>query len=319
MQGYQLERRPPLPAEAVRLGDRQRRHGEGAGREDQAPPWLGGDIPGPTYRFGALLRVPRITRLDGLIAAAVEALVPPGPDHRIRCAGMEPAQPPRVRNSSIHHGKRARLDGDLAHHAHLGAKPWRNPRPRGDAAPHVQQRIELDGGLARAEPCPGNERQTDADGRPTQRGGRRPQGGAQAARLVDQDLRQIRLNKPIACCAGIAQGAARDPIVEAGGGRASAERSQSGLEIARVFGQDPWAQAARRHGAWHEGPRGRSWPRYRHTRVLKPCRARRAIRCAKTTGPEHMAAPCLSTRRWLELLRRLPRVQPRAHFVTEPR
>jgi hypothetical protein len=116
-----------------------------------------------------------------------------------------------------------------------------NLHKSGDRATQVEQRVHFDSGLVRAEPRPGENRQTEVDG-----------GGVQGvdgvveieserlvpihrARHVDEHLREIGEDAPVVRFVGIGQGGARDSAAKTHVIELALHRAQTGFDVTEAL------------------------------------------------------------------------------------
>lgn len=119
-----------------------------------------------------------------------------------------------IQVATIHHVERSGLDGQLVERVDVVQFSIADMDKGGDRATQVQQGVQFDGGLGPAKSRPSKQIQAQIDRRGIEGIHRSIQVdrqwfvGVQPTSLADQQLRQGRVNTPVALLVGVGQGAA---------------------------------------------------------------------------------------------------------------
>lgn len=154
---------------------------------------------------------------------------------------LEPIQAQELRVPAVDDVVGARLGEQDIEAVDIVQRPVGDIEKRGNAAPEIEEGVELDRPLVGAKPCPGEERQAQLDGRRIER----IHGGGQLApeRLVgvkvlgdgDESLREVGVDLPVAPLVGIGQGAARDAGPDAHVVQLGLHHPGTGFDVAQVL------------------------------------------------------------------------------------
>jgi hypothetical protein len=134
--------------------------------------------------------------------------------------GLQPVEACEVHEGAIEHVDRAGFRKQLVEDPHVGVAGFGDPGEGRDAAPQIQQGVHLHPGLRPAEPGPGKDREAQVDrGRIQSVDGVLPLVQLiEPQRLVDveatghlnESLREVGVDTPIALLVGIGRGASRN-------------------------------------------------------------------------------------------------------------
>jgi hypothetical protein len=248
-----FEEQLDLPAAAVEVRDGFRVQLEVVGQEDQSLV-----VVGVVKRNPAQMRritLPRIERLqhDRLVAACSGRLVGrmriQPPEREVlpgagdeECSGPRPAvEPLEVEVAAVHNVEGAGFGHEVVQEVDVVDFGRCYADKRGDIAAQVEQRVHLHGVLRALELRPGKERHAQVDDRGVQGVDRTVQfdaerfAGIERPRFVDQDLRKVGVNAPVATIVGVAERAARHPATNAQVVQPPLERLQAGDDVAQAL------------------------------------------------------------------------------------
>ena len=154
---------------------------------------------------------------------------------------MQPMQAREVQIAAIHDVERTGFPGELIEDVHIVDAARRHNDDGGKVALEREQRVEFDSRFAAAERGPGKQREAQINGGGVQRIGRRlefdAEGivGVKRGGLLDEDVREVGEEAPVAFFVGVGQRAARGGLADAGVIKFRAEGSQTGFDVAETF------------------------------------------------------------------------------------
>ena len=154
---------------------------------------------------------------------------------------MQRVEPGEIDIAPIHHIKAAGLENHLVEDIHVVQLAIRDMHERRDIAPQVEQRVQLDRRLLLAESRPREQCQAQIDGGGVQCIRRllqlhpKPVLGIESAGDVDERIREILIDAPVAAFVGVGQRAAGDPAANAQVVELVRLRTQAGLDVAQAF------------------------------------------------------------------------------------
>ena len=157
----------------------------------------------------------RIDPVHRLRVAALEAQIALGADHEEAACLVQRVQPIEVRVAPVEQVEGLRFGREQVQHIDLVGLAVADVNEARDRAAHVQQGVQLDRGLGRAERRPRIDRQTQVDRRGVEGVDRLLQvqadrlAGVQRSGNADQVLRQIGIDLPRPNSVGIGQRVAR--------------------------------------------------------------------------------------------------------------
>jgi len=175
----------------------------------------------------------------GIHSPAVEAFF--RPRHKERSRLMHAVESFEIEIASVHQVNRSGLPDQLIEDVDLVDLPTGDDHHCGNAAAQIEQRVELDSGLAAAELRPGEERQTQIDRRGIEGVDRMVEFEAKGFSLVespsflDQGLGEVGKDAPVAYLVGVGQSVARDGAVNAHVIELLRCRSQASFDISETF------------------------------------------------------------------------------------
>ena len=217
-----------LPATLIELGDGERGQEKIVGEKHQAVLTQSIVIMNPPKPVGItslgngiverddLVRAQARSLVDGLRekALTIEALF--GPSHEEGTRLVHAVESSKIEVSAIHQVNSAGFPDQLVQDVDLVDLPAGHNDHRGNAAPKVQQGVQLDGRFVAAELSPRKQRQTQID-----RGGIERIDGliefdaerllpVETSRHLDQHMSEVGVDSPVADLIGMGQGVARN-------------------------------------------------------------------------------------------------------------
>ncbi len=242
-----------LPTTSVELRDRQRRHGEVVGQEDEGFAGFGVAIADAAHGDGIIVLGLQARHHDGLIkpqaggfihrpgvtAGATEILLGAGDEKRTTL--MNPMPPGEVQVAAIHDVKRAGFPDELVEDVDIMHTASGDNDDGGKVALEGQQGMEFDGTLVFPKRGPRKQRETEVNGGgvqrvssglefPAERFIRVERGG-----LLDEDLGEIGKDAPVPFFVGHRQSVAGGGLADAGVIELWAEGRQTGFDVAQTF------------------------------------------------------------------------------------
>ena len=248
-----LEEQLYLPAAAVQLGNCQCRQLEIVGQKDEQPVVFGVVEFYPPQLNRIVLTGLGASQQNRLVAAQARALVHGtrvdapvlqigfGANNEKGLRLMQRMEPVEIDIAPIHHIKAARLENHLIEDIHVVQLAIRDMDERRDIASQVEQGVQFDCGLLLAESRPREQCQAQIDGGGVQRIRRllqlhpEPVLGIESAGDVDERIREILIDAPVAALVGAGQRAAGDPAANAQVVELARLRAQAGLDVAQAF------------------------------------------------------------------------------------
>lgn len=154
---------------------------------------------------------------------------------------LQTKQASEIQVTFVHHVERARLDRQRVEDVDFVRISRGKMDKRGNVPAQIEQRVQLDGGLAPTKRRPGKQRQTQVDRGRVERVGRLFQLDAerflsvQRSRLSDEDLREVAVDAPVARAIGVGQRAPRNASAKAGVIQLRSQRTQAGFDVAEAL------------------------------------------------------------------------------------
>jgi hypothetical protein len=185
----------------------------------------------------------------GLQAVKLDAGL--GPRHAERGGPSESVKPLEVHVAAVHDVNGAGLQREFVEEADIGLFALGNRDDGGDGTPDVEQGVEFDGRLGRAEARPGKEAQAQVDGGGVERIDGvvefLSQGfaGIESTGAPDQSLGQVGVDAPVTGGIGVSQGAVRDGRLKPQVIELLAARTETDLQVGETL---PEGHLGERHG-----------------------------------------------------------------------
>ena len=148
---------------------------------------------------------------------------------------------PEVGVAAVEDVERARFDDQRIEERHIGGLAVGDRHEGRDVAPQVEQGVELHRRLGPAEAGPRKQGQTEVDRRRVERVGRLRQVdreglvGVQPPRPMDQDLREVAVDPPVARLVRIGEGTPRHAASQARVVELRLQRPQARLDVAETL------------------------------------------------------------------------------------
>ena len=179
--------------------------------------------------------------VDGMRITPQNAQIGLGPNDEETAGLMEAVETREIEIAAIHQIECARFGQQLIEDVDLVQFAVADVEKRWDITAQIEQGMQFDGGLGRAEWCPRKHRQTQVDGGGIQRVDRTGEIGAEglvgikAARRADQMLREVGIDAPVARGIRMGQGIACNEATDAEMIELGALRAKTCFDVAQAF------------------------------------------------------------------------------------
>jgi len=217
-----------LPTHPIELGDDQGKQGKIVGQEGEPGLFLGVEVHDAAQGVGIALRRADAGEANGLVAthaagvidrargAQVELQVLFGARDKKRASLREQIETGEVHITAVEQIKRSRFQQHLVEKIDIVDLPAGHINTGGNAAAHIQERMQLDRTFVTAKLSPRKQRQAQIDGGRVE--GIHGLGQVHAERFVavkiprpvDQHLCEVAINAPVANLVGMRQRVARN-------------------------------------------------------------------------------------------------------------